>query len=583
MHDILTGNIPACKQTIQAVERQMRDLKEGPDRGLYFDELDARMWVGFFESFVRHYKGDLAGQLLVLSGWQHFYICVKYGWKRDDGTRRFRESYLSVARKNGKTFMLAGEGLAGIVVDNEPGAEVYSAATKKDQARISHADAIAIVQQDPMLSDYFDIKRDTITHKSSRSKFEPLTADGHTMDGLHIHMGLLDELHAHPSRLVYDKITTATGARRQPMISSITTAGDDTDSLCFEIDQHARAVLSGSQVDDSFFTVIYTLDEGDDWRNEENWVKANPNLGVSKYVSNMRDQAAKAESMPSSLASFKQLELNMWVQSLNQWLDGEKWAALNRVPSDFGEKPVDFKQYWEKVLGYFKGKTCHAAVDLSSNKDTTALVLVFKIPEMVEIDQPIFVNGKEVTHEMKDFYYWVPWFWLPSDGMKDRIAKDKVDYRLWARYGCIELIPGEYINTDFVLSQAEENVANYQVQELAYDNWGSATLRPQLAALSPDDDWLKRVPQNTGNFSPVMKSVESMVLSGQISHLGNPVLKWMGGNVTAIRDSGGNIRPDKRSDKRRIDGIVAGLMAMASSIENVDKTSVYSKRGVRVI
>ena len=550
---VISGEIVACKLIVQACQRHVDDLEHGHERGLWFDEVAATTWIVFFETFLRHSKGDLAGQTVRLEGWQQFHLWVLFGWKREDGTRRFRESYLEVARKNGKTLMMAGVGIGLMLIDGETGAEIYSLGTKRDQAKLSHTDAVRMVEQDPYLRSMITLHRDNIHVPSTYSKYVPLSADSKTMDGLNTHGGLIDEVHAHRDRGVYDKVKTSMSARSQPLLYLITTAGDDPTSLCYELHEHGRAVLSGSIIDDSFFCMIFTLDKGDRWDIESNWYKSNPNLNISKRISVMRDQAAMARSIPSALAAFKQLELNIWVQAANQWLDPAVWSACNRLPPGFGKRPKSFKKYWQKVLKYFEGMPCWAGLDLSSNTDTTALVLVFRLEE----------DGRDV-------YYFLPWVWLPADNIASRRDRDRVPYDLWADWGILTLNPGNVIDTRFILWKIGKLAEQYDIRSLAFDRWGAAAIQTKLMEMGPDEDWLIQFGQGSRGMSPPMKSLEQMVLQGTISHLDNPIIKWMGGNVEAVRNHAGDIKPDKRQVHRRIDGMVAGVMGLDRALRDVD-------------
>ena len=301
MHGVQEGTIPACQLVRLAVERHARDLETGAERGLRFDREAAGYALRFF-SFLRHSKGEWAGQPFALEPWQQFLIWAAFGWKRADGLRRFRTVYEEVPRKNGKTTMLAGLGLYLLTADGEPGAEVYSAATKRDQAKLSWTEAVRMRGASPSLSRMVQHFRasDNLSVEATASKFQPLGADADTMDGLNIHAALIDELHAHRTRAVVDVLNTATGSRRQPLIWEITTAGYDRNSVCYEHHEYSRQVLEGTVEDDSWLAWISTIDEGDDWKDESTWAKANPNLGISVKLDDLRRKAEQAKRMPSA-------------------------------------------------------------------------------------------------------------------------------------------------------------------------------------------------------------------------------------------------------------------------------------------
>ena len=291
--DVLAGKATACKWVRLFCERHERDLKKGTKRGLYFDEAEAERALRFFD-FLRHSKGEWGGQPFILSPWQQAYLWVLFGWRKKDGSRRFRISYLEIGRKNGKSTMAAGVALYLLDGDKEPGAEVYSAATKRDQAKIVHGEACRMVRASTMLKQFITVRTDNMFVLDTNSKFEPLSSDYNSLDGLNIHGAIVDEVHAHKTRDLWDILETATGARRQPLMFAITTAGVSRQGICRELHDYLEKVLDGSLEDDSFCGIIFTLDEEDDYTDERVWVKANPNLGVSVKLDDLRDKIRKA-------------------------------------------------------------------------------------------------------------------------------------------------------------------------------------------------------------------------------------------------------------------------------------------------
>lgn len=326
MDDVLAGRLPACRWVGLAIERHLLDLERAGSGDLRFDHDAATRAIRFFD-FLRHSKGEWAGQVVRLEPWQMFVLWVLFGWKRADGLRRFRTAYLEVARKNGKSTLASGVGLYLLDADGEPGAEIYTAATKRDQARITHSEATRMVKASPFLRRRIRAFKDNLHVESTASKFEPLGRDADSMDGLNIHGAIVDEIHAHRTRDVWDVLETATGARRQSLMFGITTAGFNRQSLCWELHEYTQKVLDRIIDDETFFGVIYTIDEGDDWRDERAWAKANPNLGVSVKIDDLRRKALKAQEMPSALNSFLRLHLNVWTQAEKKWLDPERWRA----------------------------------------------------------------------------------------------------------------------------------------------------------------------------------------------------------------------------------------------------------------
>lgn len=543
---VSSGEIVACEWVKLACNRHLSDLETGADRGFYFDTVAAGRAVEFF-SFLKHSKGEWAGQPVKLELWQEFVIAMAYGWRRiDNKRRRFKYVYLEVARKNGKTTLAAGVGLELLLADGEGGAEVYTAATKRDQARIAHEEATRMVKASPYLRKRAKIVKDNIVIDSTASKFIPLGRDADSLDGLNVHGAIIDELHAHPSRDLLDVIDTATGARSQPLIFMITTAGHERQSVCFEYHTHTEQVLKGALVDDSFFGIIYTLDKGDDWQDETTWIKANPNLGVSKYLDNLRDKARRAAQMATQQNSFLTKELNVWTQSETKWLDFDKW------------------QRCAHAVGDMRGRTCYGGLDLSTNTDISALVLVF----------PPQSKG--------DKWAILPRFWIPSDAMRERVKRDRVPYDVWVRDGFITATPGDVIDYEYILEQIKDDCEAFNFKELSYDRWGATKLANDIRRGA--DVELVEMGQGFASMSPPMKEMERMILGGELAHSGNPVLAWMADNLVASTDPAGNIKPDKEKSREKIDGIVALIMALDRAVRHSGAgRSVYESRGIRFI
>jgi phage terminase large subunit-like protein len=550
--DVLDGKIIACKWVKLACQRHLRDLERGYERGLWFDESAGTRAIRFF-SFLKHSKGQWAGEEVILEPWQQFILWCVFGWKRPDGTRRFRSVYEEVARKNGKSTKLAGIGLYMLVADGEAGAEIYSAATKRDQAKIMWVEAARMAKKSPGLDRLLDIFGDrnpkatacSISVAETGSKYEPLGRDADSMDGLNVHCALIDELHAHKTRDMVDILDTATGSRRQPLIWMITTAGFNRQTICYETREYSERVLAGLIEDDSFFGIVFTLDEDDDWEDERNWVKANPNLGVSKRLDDMRAKATKAKEMPTALNAFLRLELNIWTQAETRWINLEHWDACN--------KPF--------AIETLRGRECYGGLDLSSTLDTTALVLVFP---------PATLN---------DDYIALSYFWVPDDNIMKRVKRDRFPYDLWQKRGLIEATPGEVVDYDFIQAKIEELARLYDIREVAFDRWNATSLINRLAERHVTK--LIEFGQGYAGMSPAAKLFESKYVSHQINHLGNPVLSWMAGNVVVTSDPAGNIKPDKDKSIERIDGIVALMMALDRASR--PGISVYEDRGILVL
>lgn len=548
VRDVLDGTIPTCRWVRLACERHLRDLESGSDRGLHFDPGAAALVIAFF-SQLKHSKGEWAGQTIRLEPWQQFILWTLFGWKRVDGTRRFRTSYLEVARKNGKTTMAAGVGLYLLLADGEPGAEIYSAATKRDQARLSHAEATRMAKASGPIRQMVRVFKDNIHIPDTASKFEPLGADSDTMDGLNVHAALVDEVHAHKTRDTWDVLETGTGARRQPLMFAITTAGFDRQSLCWQLHEYTEKVLDGIIEDDTFFGVIYGIDEEDDWQDERVWVKANPNLGVSKKPDDLRRKAMRAREMPSALNAFLRLELDVWTQSETKWMNMEHWRQCGQAVDAAG----------------LRGRVCYAGLDLSSTTDITALLLVFP----PEVDD--------------DLVQVLCRFWIPEESMRERVHRDRVPYDVWVRQGYITATPGNVVDYDYVLTQIDEDMQAYGLEEIAFDRWGATKIQTDLTELG-GPDFMVQFGQGFASMSGPMKELEKLVLQHRIAHGNNPVLTWMADNLVAREDPAGNIKPDKEKSREKIDGMVALIMGLDRALRHTGGgRSVYEDRGLEVV
>lgn len=529
-----------------AVRRHLRDLKTGHTRGLWFDVEAGQHALDFFQ-FLRHSKGEWAGQEVRLEPWQQFIVWAVFGWKRADGARRYRTVYVEVARKNGKSTFAAGIGLYLFFADGEPGAEVYSAATKRDQARIVHGESIRMVKASPALTKRITVFRDNLHVARTASKYEPVGQDSETLDGLNVHAAIVDELHAHKTRGLYDILQTAMGARRAPMMFSITTAGTNQTetSICWELHAYAEKILKGTVHDDSVFAYIAALDEGDDWEDERLWIKANPNLGVSVKLDYLQDQAAKAKQIPAALNRFLNKLLNKWTQQVSRWIPLTLW--------DRGNHPVD-----ERALA---GRTCYGGLDLSSVSDLTAWVLVFPEPDDLERLQ-VLVR-----------------LWVPESRLADRQHRYQAQYQAWAREGFLQVTPGDAVDYEFIKAQILRDAQTFRLIDLNIDRlFQGYQLAMQLA-----EEGLTVAAMGMGFLSMAAptKELERLLLKHKIQHGGHPVLRWMMDNTAVKEDPAGNLKPDKANSQGKIDGIVALIMAIDRAMRREgEHRSVYEGRGI---
>jgi len=537
-----------------AVERHARDLERGAARGLRFDRERAAHAMRFFR-FLKHSKGEWAGKAIALEGWQAFLVGSTFGWIRSDGTRRFRVSLCFVARKNGKSTIGAGVGLYLLVADEEPGAEVYTAATKRDQARIVHAEAVRMVKASPALLRRIRSYKDNLHVPGTASKYEPLGADADTLDGLNIHGAIIDELHAHKNRELWDVIETATGARRQPLLFGITTAGQELESLCGHLYLYTRQILEGALEDDTHFGYIAELDEGDDWADPSVWAKANPNLGVSVKLEGLAEQAEKAKAEPGAQNAFRRLRCNQWVAGTTAYLDPRVWQACAGELSP------------EALLAGMAGRGCYAGVDLASTIDLAALAIV-AIPE-----------GEGPFDAFVRCY-------MPEDVARDpeKRRRDRVPYDLWVEQGWITATPGNVIDYAWIRSDLERLAGELQILQVGYDPWNAL----QFATECGEELGLDMVPIRQGfpSLNAPTKELLKLVVSGRLRHGGNPVLAWQAANLTIRIDPAGNVKPDREKSRAKIDGIVALIMAIDRACRNEGSPvsgSVYRERGVLVL
>jgi phage terminase large subunit-like protein len=555
------GELVCSKWVRLAAQRHLRDLNEAHRRGLWFDTAAAQHMIDFF-SLLRHSKGEWAKEEFKLEPWQQFILWVVFGWKRADGTRRFRHAYVEIARKNGKSTLCAGVGLYMLRADGEEGAEVYCFATKKDQAKIVFAEAEKMRKASPGLSKRIESWRNNMCVPETNSKMEPLGADSDTLDGLNVSCGIGDEIHAHKSPKLLQVIETAIGSRLQPLIWKITTAGHDRESVCWHERERCIAILEDIKQGDDVFAFIACLDEGDDWHDETNWIKANPNLNVSVKLETLREGARKADQQPSSLNGFLRLHLNVWTNQEHAAIKIEQWNKC----VGFSLKGIDVKVLRDQMLERLAGRQCIIAVDLASTQDTACSLKLFPPLE----DKPTIC---------------IPDFWLPEDNveeMMDKWRSTQASYDVWAREGFLHLTPGDVIDYDEIKNQILADCKRYDVKEITFDPWNATQFANDLQKEGIHVDKLVKFPQTVAMFAePTKRLLETMIPGEKIAHLGNPPLRWMASNLVVKEDNNGNKRPVKKSNAAKIDGMVALIMAIGRTIANPPKPkSVYETRGV---
>lgn len=526
-----------------AGERHARDLElsrqpGGHPRGLRFDAEAGDRVVGFLERYCKHHKGIWAGKPLILEEWQRDIIRQAFGWMRADGTRRFRTLYWELPRKNGKSQLAAGIGLYLLVADGEGGAEIYSSGTKLDQARIVWSTAAAMVKASPDLKRFVKVQRSNLSVEVTGSKFEPLGADSNTLDGLNPHGNIVDELHAHRGRGVWDVLDTAMGARSQPVTLAITTAGTyDQESIGWQQHDHATKVLDGVFEDDAFHAFIAAADEGDDYFSEATQRKANPNFGISIKPSFLAEQAEKARRQPSFLNEYLRLDLNVWTQQVTRWIPLENWNAC-----EF-DLPEDIRAYAKAREMELEGRACFGGLDLSTKLDLSALVLAFP------------GDGDQLDLVAR--------FWLPEATIESRAKRGQRNWEQWVREGWLVATPGDVVDYEFIRAEVNALAKCFALQELAFDPWGATDLATRLMG---DGIPMVECRQGFKSLSEPSKDLEARVVSRKVRHAGNPVMRYCVSNVVVAKDPAGNIKPDKAKASGRIDGVVASIMALSRLI-----------------
>lgn len=545
--DVLAGRIPACKWVRLACERNTRDLRRAaahdPTFPYVFD-VQAGARVCYFAEQLPHIKGHKAKVIgqddegravwakIALEPWQVWLLMTVFGWKRLDGTRRFRTALVLVPRKNAKSTLAAAIGLYMLTADGEGGPNCYSAATTRDQAKVVAEIMWEMAKRCPDFRDYYGVRLGaktnlTIELPATAGKFGPLSADAHSLDGLNISLAIVDELHAHKTRQVWDVLETATGARLQPLIFTISTAGSDQAGICYEQLSYVQKVLDGALVDESYFGINYTLDEGDDWRDPAVHQKANPNFNVSVQPDDLVRKVTKALHATAAVNNFLTKHLNVWVNAESSWMPMDAWRACGD-PSLTRES--------------LKDVPCWIGVDLAETRDIAAVMQVFK-------------TGTDAYTVFGRYY-------LPREAVeKSPVAQ----YSGWEREGWLTVTEGTVADYQRIQDDIVQLCQDYRVQEIDFDRALAQQMTQQLQAKLEGRPEVVVVAQGVIAFNPMMQLVERLVLSKQLRHAGDPVLTWMASNVVVQRNYKDEIYPRKAGGKdshHKIDGIVAMLTAL---------------------
>lgn len=514
--------------------RHLRDLKEGKKRGLVWNLDEANKALRFYSNVLKLNGGDYEGKPFELLPWQKFVVGSLFGWQGVDGYRRFRVAYVETAKGSGKSPLAAGIGMKGLVADNEPRAEIYSAATKKDQAMILFRDAVAMVDQSPELAKRLT-KSGTgercwnLAYMAQGAFFRPISSDD-GQSGPRPHIGLIDELHEHKTNTVVEMMRAGTKSRRQALIFMITNAGHNRMGPCWSYHEYGAKVAAGEVEDDAFFPFVCGLDELDDpFADESCWLKANPSLQDAdlpgmKYI---REQVVEAKGMPSKEAIVRRLNFCQWTDAESPWISGEVWRGAQR----------DFD--WQDL----RGRRAVAGLDLSSTTDLTGLVFLV---EPIEAGEPWLL---------------VPFAWLPDVELQRKADTDRVPYIQWRAEGYLDTTPGRAISKRVILQKLSAMCDFFEIIAVGYDRWRIE----DLMALAADDGIslpeMKPVGQGYKDFSPALETFERMLLNGEIAHAGHKVLDWCMSNAVIEQDGAENRKLSKEKATGRIDLAVAAVMA----------------------
>jgi phage terminase large subunit-like protein len=512
---------------------------------------DAADYAVAFVEALCHTKGSWAGQPFELIDWQEQIIRDVFGILKPNGFRQFNTAYVEIPKKMGKSELAAAIALLLTCGDNEERAEVYGCAADRQQASIVFEVAADMVRMCPALNKRVKILASTkrLIYLPTNSFYQVLSAEAYSKHGFNIHGVVFDELHTQPNRKLFDVMTKGSGdARMQPLYFLITTAGDNVNSICYEVHQKAKDLLAGRKHDATFYPVIYGAEEDDDWTDPKVWEKVNPSLGITVSIDKIKAACESAKQNPAEENSFRQLRLNQWVKQSVRWIPMEKWDKCA------------FKVDPEKL----KGRVCYGGLDLSSTTDITAFVLVF--PPVDEDDK----------------FHILPYFWIPEENLDLRVRRDHVNYDLWQKQGFLKTTEGNVVHYGFIEAFIEELGTQYNIKEIAFDRWGAVQMTQNLEGLG-----FTVVPFGQGfkDMSPPTKELMKLTLEEKIAHGGHPVLRWMMDNIFIRTDPAGNIKPDKEKSTERIDGAVALIMALDRALRcgAVNNGSVYDERGLLML
>lgn len=545
--DVLSGEVPTGNWMKLVCQRFFDMIETADADGFYIDHEAGMRMISFFEKVLCHTKGKLAGQPFVLAPFQQFGIYNVFAWKyKNTGLRRFSTVYDKRAKKNGKTAEMAGLAMAVMSIDGEASPEVYVGATKEEQARICWDQVKAFIEN-PMASKIpaalgFNCLQKKILFPGTGGVMMPLGGDSKTQDGINSHLSIIDEYHAHKDDTVKENLESSSVMRAQPITYHITTAGASIGSVCFEYEQVCKDILRGIKKDDHTFIMIHDLDEGDDWEDEANWYKANPLLGQGLSIKNIRSEYVKAKNQPSKVPNFKTKHLNMWVNSLETYIDDHIWMQESNSIEVNDQDIID--------------NGCVLALDLSSVKDLTALSAVSH-PDS---------NG--VVHTRTIHF-------CPKDTVAARSKEDNVPYQSFVDQGLLIATPGASVDYSIVEKYAREWYIYFNAEAIELDRWNANSIKGNMINAGLN---VREFTQNWVNYTAPTKNFETLVVNDKLRHGGNPLLRWQVGGLVAISDPNENLRLDKSRSTRRIDGLITIVMGIGGTMTPLEdsKESSYN-------
>ncbi len=540
--DVVNGKIVAGKYCIAACQRYLEDLDTAETRGLVFKPKTAQSYIDFFETFLRHTMGAFADKPFDPLPWQKFILWNLYGWHRDDGTRRFNYAYLAVGRKNGKTTLLAGMALAGLVMDMEHAAEIYFAATKREQAKIGFNETFRMATAKTPLKKYLDARKHDILFPKINARLTYLSSDKSTMDGMNPHLAICDEYHAHATDEVSNVLRSGMQSRRNPMHITITTAGFSIGGPCHQMQKSVKQILDGVKTDDAQFGIIYELDDGDEWTDEKNWPKANPSMGETVSIKLLQNQFQQARNMGGSrITEFKTKHLNLWVQASKTWIDDKYLMECVH------DSPIDLRN-----------RECFWGLDLASVSDMTALIGIFPIGDEIHVRGHYFMPSDAINRALQNDsgHIYGEFQELENMHITDGNVTDYASIR--------RILSGVYVTPHGHEIDNSSIMHRYNVKNVAFDRYNSTQI-----AIDLTDDGVPVVPYGQGfvSMSPPAKMLEILIRTKQLRFDGDPVLRWALQNVELRTDPAGNIKPDKQKSGGKIDPIVALCMAIGERMK----------------